>query len=151
MLRRSFVNLLFSACLRAYSELIDECNKQDFDKVMQSTTSIASSFACRPPARAYMSPGREASLRKCRASRMSWSGGSQCLLDQGCIIIRGVLPPTSPPHHALVCVAHPLRIFPCESAMRTTAREKRANRKGSVRAVLHMGHMSGGTTKRRAS
>ena len=69
--RRSLENFLFYIVRRAKSELEDECNKKDFEIEEQMTTSIVASFACRPPAIAHRSPGRDASLRRCMASRTS--------------------------------------------------------------------------------
>ena len=83
-LRRSLENFLLFVVRRAESELEDECNKQDFEIEEQMTTSIDASFAWRPHATAYRSPGREASLRRCMASRMSWLGGIALPPDHGC-------------------------------------------------------------------
>jgi len=74
-LRRSLKNFLFSVVRRATSELEGECNKHDFEKEEKITTSIDASFAWRPFATSYRSPWREASLRRCMASKMSWLGG----------------------------------------------------------------------------
>ena len=43
--RKSFVNLLLFASLRAKSELEHECNKQDFERAEEMTTSIVASLA----------------------------------------------------------------------------------------------------------
>jgi hypothetical protein len=75
LLRRSLVNLLFYASRRAKSKLEDECNKQVFERDEQVAISIASSFLWSQHAIVYRSPWRDASLRRCRASRMSCLGG----------------------------------------------------------------------------
>ena len=114
-LRRSLENFLFYVVRRAKSELEDESNKQYFEIEEQITTSIAASFAWRPPATAYRSPGREASLCTCLASRMNWMGGIAMPPDHGCIA-QGVLSPISA-LHAFACVSHPLCISLCVIAI----------------------------------
>jgi hypothetical protein len=47
-LRNFFENLTFSPCLRKKSELLDECNKVDFDRLDDTIWFIVASFACRP-------------------------------------------------------------------------------------------------------
>ncbi len=66
--RRFVANFLVSAGFRGESELVDVCNKQDFDKLDVTMTSVASSFAWGPHAIAYKSPGLEYKLRRCLGS-----------------------------------------------------------------------------------
>ena len=70
-LRTFVVDFLVPASLRAQSELVDVCNKQDFDKPDVTMILIATSFAWRPHAIAYRSPDLESSLRRCLGSMRS--------------------------------------------------------------------------------
>ena len=75
VLLRSLMKFVFSASLRAKSELLDVCDKVDLLKLEAITRSIAEFFAWRPLATAYRSPGLESSLLKCRGSLRSWLEG----------------------------------------------------------------------------
>ena len=60
------MKFIFSACRSTKSELLDECNKLDFNVLDETIRSIAASFAYSPHAITYRSPSLKSSLRRCR-------------------------------------------------------------------------------------
>ena len=135
--RRSLVNFAFSVFRSTKSELDDACNKQDFEIEEQITTSIAAFWAWRPPARAYRWPGREVSLRRCMASRPSWLGGIAMPPGSWLQSARRFI--AASPLHAPVCDAHPLRIFPCVTAMSISACAKTHDEEGLLEQCCILG------------
>jgi hypothetical protein len=97
---------------------------QGFDNVEHNTTSIAASFAWRPPAIAYRSPGRELSLLKCLASRISWLEGIATPPPPGQDCITLIASPQVSPLHELVCHSRHRHISPCVIARKRAVCEE---------------------------